>query len=527
MAHLKKRYWIPLGFLLLIILISLYGWQYWLSFKQKYGINVDWHGAKISLNGILFDEFTVTKQSQLSVTSKNLVISWSQLSATDVDIYWQANQVITQITPAEKVVDDTAQNFNPSLIATFFYWLPTVIHIDSLRFYQQDNELFNLNVDVTKQQEGIQLAIATKDQRTIKLSAILRYNSIDSRIDIQNGLLTTMLNQAEVVNSTLILPFSGWLTQDRLSLSSLNDATFNLEKINISQDLMLTNTSGKAKFQFESKIPIESDQISANVQLMLNKLNGIYQNSEIKSATGTSNIVINNNQITVSTPELNIQEINVGIAFEKLKLAGSYTASFKSLNGGIITWSQARANIFSGSIWLEKNRLNLAKLPQQFNVRLKQIQLKDIFAKYPVEGLAGEGEIEGVIPITLLQAKNNNKIVMKTVIKKGQLATINAGYLQFENSALKGYVQNNPNMKILTDILKNFHYTKLTGNVDYADDIAKLSLNIQGRNEDVENGKAVNLNITLEENVAKLMMSILLSDQISEPIRKRIEARLK
>ena len=57
--------------------------------------------------------------------------------------------------------------------------------------------------------------------------------------------------------------------------------------------------------------------------------------------------------------------------------------------------------------------------------------------------------------------------------------------------------------------------------------IAKLGLNIQGSNRDVENNKAVNLNINLEENIAKLLISLQLADQINEPIRKRIEAYLK
>ena len=171
--------------------------------------------------------------------------------------------------------------------------------------------------------------------------------------------------------------------------------------------------------------------------------------------------------------------------------------------------------------------MNLAKLPQKFTLRLKKVQLKDIFAKYPAEGLAGEGAIDGVLPITLLPSTKKGTALTEVIIKNGQLVTVNEGFLRFENSALQNYAQANPNMKILTDIIKNFHYTKLSGTVNYANEIAKLGLNIQGSNRDVENGKAVNLNINLEENIAKLLISLQLSDQINDPIRKRIEAYLK
>ena len=131
------------------------------------------------------------------------------------------------------------------------------------------------------------------------------------------------------------------------------------------------------------------------------------------------------------------------------------------------------------------------------------------------------------MPVTLLPSSKKGSALTEVIIKNGQLVTVNDGFLRFDNSALKNYALTNPNMKILTDLIKNFHYTKLSGTVNYANEIAKLGLNIQGSNRDVENDKAVNLNINLEENIAKLIISLQLADQINEPIRKRIEAYLK
>ncbi|MWN05341.1 YdbH domain-containing protein [Gilliamella sp. Pas-s95] len=532
MVRLKKRYWISLSILFLIVLFCLYGWHYWQSFKQKHGIMVDWHGASIGFEGLTFDELTVSKQSQISITAKNLLISWSYLSANNLDIHWQVNQSETVVDSVENVVDTATDNLNQSdfdlsLISTVVYWLPKNIHIDILRFYEQDKKQFDLKVDISKQQEVVQLDVSTTTQEIAQLSATLFVNQTASRVDIQNGLFKTSLNQLGLENSNLTLPFTGWVSAHQLALTTSDKASISLEKANLSEDLLLGSSSGQLNIQLESKIPFDSNKLSVIAMLTVNKLNGIYKSSEIKSVTGDVNIIIKDNQFTVSTPAFNVQEVNMGIAFEKLKLAGSYSASFKAPSKGIVTWSKLEANVFSGLVFIEENKLNLDKLPQQFNLRLKQIQLKDIFDKYPAEGLAGAGVIEGVLPITLLEVKKRGETALKFVVTNGQLATINQGYLQFENSTLKNYAQSNPNMKILTDIIKNFHYTKLQGIVDYANDIAKLGLNIQGSNLDVENGKAVNLNINLEENITKLLMSLQLSDQISEPIRKRIEDNLK
>lgn len=532
MVRLKKRYWISLSILFLIVLFCLYGWHYWQSFKQKHGIMVDWYGASLGFEGLTFDELTVSKQSQISITAKNLLISWSYLSANNLDIHWQVNQSKTVVDSVENVVDTATENLNQSdldlsLIPTIIYWSPKTIHIDTLRFYEQDKKQFDLKVDISKQQEAVQLNVSTNTQEIAQLSATLLVNQTASRFDIQNGLFKTSLKLFGLENSNLTLPFTGWVSADQLALTTSDKASISLDKANISDDLILGSGTGHLNMQLQSKIPFDSNKLSVTAMLKVNKLNGIYKSSEIKSVTGDVNIIIKDNQFTVSTPALNVQEVNMGIAFEKLKLAGSYSASFKAPSKGIVTWKKLQADIFSGSVFIEPSKLNLAKLPQQFNLRLKQIQIKDIFDKYPAEGLAGTGAIEGVLPITLLEAKKRGETELKFVIKNGWLATINQGYLQFENSALKNYAQSNPNMKILTDIIKNFHYTKLQGTVDYANDIAKLGLNIQGSNLDVENGKAVNLNINLEENMAKLLMSLQLSDQISEPVRKRIQARLK
>ncbi|MWN91065.1 hypothetical protein GQ597_10160 [Gilliamella sp. Pra-s65] len=540
MARLKKRYWILLSIVLLIMLLSLCVWQYWLSFKDKYHLSTDWHGISVSFDGLSIDEITVSQPSQYSLTAKNLLISLSLLSADELDIYWQSDDKTVIDTTQKEVVETLDQNLNQdvnqagddaSSISTILYWLPSKIHVDSLKFYTQNNEQFNVKIDITKQQDVIQLVMSTNSQYVAKLSANLQFNTTinttEPRIDIQNGLFTTTVHQFGIENGQLNLPFSGWINRKRLSLSSLDNASISLAKANFFDDLILANSSGNLTFQVESAIPFDNNQLSATTQLVINKLNGIYKTSEIKSATGNINFVVKNNQFTISSPALNIQEVNMGLSLEKIKLAGEYFASINAPDKGIISWTKAQASIFSGLIFLDKSKLNLAKLPQQLNLKIKQIQLKDIFTQYPAEGLAGSGAIDGNLPITLLANKKKGGTIIEPVIKKGQLTTTQDGYLQFENSALKSYVQSNPNMKILADIIKNFHYTKLSGTVDYANDIAKLGLNIQGSNLDVENGKAVNLNINLEENITKLLMSLQLSDQVSEPIRKRIEAHLK
>lgn len=530
MARLKKRYWFLLSFFLIIGLFIIGGWQYWISIKQKYDIALDWQGLNVSFDGISFEEITLSQQ-KTTIVAKNINLSLAKLSVKDLSLYLPKDDDPITAESTDKQISDSEQHpeqsgLDMATLATVFYWMPTTIHVDSFKLYQQHVPILDIKIDTVKQQQSLKLDISTDKPYLAHLSGNLLLNQTDSHLEIQQGLFTTTLNQLGIENGNITLPFSATISQDQVTLTNLDNGSVSVKKAQLTEDLMVNDLTGSLQFKIQFPLLFELNQLSATGQLAIHKANGIYKNSDIKSVSGAVNLSLKNNQFNVSTSALNIQEVNLGVIFQKIKLAGQYSASLNSPSKGLVTWTKAQAALFSGTLLLDAGKLNLAKLPQQLKLRLKNIQLQDVFTQYPAEGLDAKGTIEGYLPITLLTVKNNGKNSLGIVIKNGELTTVNDGYLRFDNATLKEYAQANPNIKILTDIIKNFHYTKLAGTVYYSNGIAKLGLNIQGNNLDAENGKALNLNLNLEENVANLLMSMQLSDQISEPIRKRIEAHL-
>lgn len=531
MARLKKRYWFLLSFFLIIGLFIIGSWQYWISIKQKYNIALDWQGLNVSFDGISFEEITLSQQQKTTIVAKNINLSLAKLSVKELSLYLPQDDNPITAESADKQISDSEQHSDKSgldlaTLATVFNWMPTTIHVESLKLYQQQAPILDIKVDTVKQQPSLKFDISTDKPYLAHLSGNLLLNQTDSYLDIQQGLFTTTLNQLGIENGNITLPFSATISQDQVTLTNLDNGSVSVKKAQLTEDLIVNDLTGALQFKLQFPLPFELNQILATGQLAIHKANGIYKYSDIKSASGAVNFALKNNQFNVSTPTLNIQEVNLGLIFKKIKLAGQYTASLNSPSKGLVTWTKAQAALFSGTILLDAGKLNLAKLPQQLKLRLKNIQLQDVFTQYPAEGLEAKGTVEGYLPITLLTVKNNGKNSLGIVIKNGELTTVNDGYLRFDNATLKDYAKANPNIKILTDIIKNFHYTKLAGTVYYSNGVAKIGLNIQGNNLDAENGKALNLNLNLEENVANLLMSMQLSDQISEPIRKRIEAHL-
>lgn len=528
MVRLKKRYWIPSFLLLIVLLFSSFGWWYWRTLKQELGLSVDWRGMSIGFNGVCFDELTLSKQSQLTIKGKDLKFSWSNLSATDLAIYWQANQskIDTDPLPIDDKSHIEQSDSDFSQFTSFYTWLPKSIHIDSLRFYQQQNELIDIKINVEKQLDSLQLRASFNKNYSGELSANLLLNRAESRMDITTAEFNTVLNQADIKNAKITVLFNGWLKHDRLSLN-VSNSTINVEQVNVSPNLMLANLNGTLNFAMQSKIPVNIENVIIDGKFNINNLNGIYDNVEIKSVSSSGQLLVQDNKFLIETFNTKIRSVNVGILFENVKFAGEYLASFDAISKGRLSWHRFESTLFSGKMLVNNSIINFNKLKQSIKVYLKAIQLKDILTTYPVEGLNGEGTINGILPIKITQTSTANNNRYNVSIENGELTTTLPGYLKFNNSALQDYAKNNPNMQLVTNVLQNFEYTKLAASVNYADEIANLAINIQGKNPKIKKGKAVNLNINLQENIVKLLMSLQLSDHISEPIRQRIEAHLK
>ena len=82
-------------------------------------------------------------------------------------------------------------------------------------------------------------------------------------------------------------------------------------------------------------------------------------------------------------------------------------------------------------------------------------------------------------------------------------------------------------MRELAGVLEDFHYTVLSSQVDYGENGNMiLGLRLQGSNPDFQQGRQVNLNVTLEENIPALLASLQLSGKVSEIIQQRVQQHL-
>lgn len=293
-----------------------------------------------------------------------------------------------------------------------------------------------------------------------------------------------------------------------------------LEKSLADWPSLLSLNNGRASLDLQWSLPPGKAPQRLELQVQGKGLEGVYDRSEVHGLDLQGNVTLNGSKLQIQLPQLNVAALNPGVPLGPLKASGSYQSTLAAPLAGRIDWKQAELALFGGRAWLPAGAVDLSALGQGQMLKLEGLSLEAILQAYPAEGLTGTGIIDGSLPLRLEQGKLN--------IHGGQLAAREPGVLQFRSEKIRSLGQSNPAMQLVATAIDDFRYDKLSSSVDYADTgTLLLALSLSGRNPALEQGRPINLNVNLEENVPKLLTSLQLSDRVSETIRKRVQERLR
>ena len=261
--------------------------------------------------------------------------------------------------------------------------------------------------------------------------------------------------------------------------------------------------------------------VSINTTLALSGINGIYDRSLFKELAGTLQMQYQHDNLLLATDNITVAEILHGVSVGPLALSAQYAAPVETPTAGKLNIQQLQLLAMGGKVLVQPVQLDLAQAQQQLQLELQQIDLSQLLQQHPTTDLTGNGRISGSIP---LQLSSNGASVTDGSIA----AESPGGKLQYRPPAAQGMAASNQGMKVVLNALDDFHYSVLSSNVSY-DTSGKLllALNLQGQNPALEQGRAINLNINLEEDIPALITSLQLSSQISDKIKQRVQQRIQ
>ncbi|WP_305857163.1 intermembrane phospholipid transport protein YdbH family protein [Balneatrix alpica] len=173
-------------------------------------------------------------------------------------------------------------------------------------------------------------------------------------------------------------------------------------------------------------------------------------------------------------------------------------------------------------------RLRVA--PTQFNwpgeiqtyLYLEDLSLSELLGLRPNLGVRGKGSLKGALPIRYdHQGLHIRQGYLSTSTTGGSLSySLNQNALQL--------AQQYPQISSVAALLEDFRYQSLDAEVDYAPD-GTLVLNTQlsGHNPEFEQGRQVNFNIRIEENLLQLLRSLQLTGKLNTVLGERIKNELE
>lgn len=283
-------------------------------------------------------------------------------------------------------------------------------------------------------------------------------------------------------------------------------------------ELLLFN-SGRLRSQVSFTLP-DNGPLKLSLKGDASGLNGIVNRSELKNLELTFSGELAGQALMLSAPILTIEHLDPGVPLGPIQLVDAhYHANLDDLLQGVADWKSVQASLLNGRVWLHAQQLDLSRT-QKLLLQVEGMELQELFKVYPAEGLAGNGIIDGQLPLYIDQ----NTVY----IESGQLQARSPGVLQFRSEKIQALGRSNPAMSIVAHALEDFHFNLLSSGLSY-DQSGKLSLDmrLEGQNPDIEKGRPIHLNIKLEEDIPALLASIQLSGQVSEIIQKRVRERLE
>ncbi|HEV8077906.1 MAG TPA: YdbH domain-containing protein, partial [Marinobacter sp.] len=257
-------------------------------------------------------------------------------------------------------------------------------------------------------------------------------------------------------------------------------------------------------------------------KLVFLDVGGTWDRTAWRNMSGTVEATLKSDEFQLSTSQLTLGEINPGVPLGPIILAGGYRASTQQPLAGQLTLTQANAGALGGQLNIAPGRWDFASAPVTVPLELDRLNLGQLLQVYPAEGLAGTGMLSGTIPLLIDPATG-------VWVKRGRLSALEpGGQLQLSAERLRALGRNNETMELVSKALEDFRYSALSSDIDYDEDgTLILSLHLRGSSPEVGGGRAVVLNINLEENIPALLTSLQLSGRVTDAVAERVKKLLE
>lgn len=233
-------------------------------------------------------------------------------------------------------------------------------------------------------------------------------------------------------------------------------------------------------------------------------LHGVSSHASLKYDTGIS---------TTQPAEVRIVGIDAPFAPQNLR------GIVRLLPGNVVVLDDVQGALLGGTILVPRARLDLTANEWTVPVQIEDLSLAQLLEVYPQERVRGSGSLN--LQATLLRSPKGFEIHQGRVS-----AAPPGGVLQYDSGPLSESAEGG--LVVALEALKNLHYDTLHADVSLAPSgVLELGVAMRGRNPSWQQGRPVEFNLQLEENVFELVRSIQLARGMGSEVTSTIERALE
>lgn len=133
----------------------------------------------------------------------------------------------------------------------------------------------------------------------------------------------------------------------------------------------------------------------------------------------------------------------------------------------------------------------------RYELTVEKVDLAKVLQMVDLPGLSGTGTLSGTFPLKIVNGD--------PIITKGAISSSGNGVIIYNNDAADA-AANTEQTQLLTQALKDFHYTELSGAVDgNINGNLQFQIGLRGANPSLYDGYPIHLNVNLEGSLADLI----------------------
>lgn len=207
--------------------------------------------------------------------------------------------------------------------------------------------------------------------------------------------------------------------------------------------------------------------------------------------------------------QLTLAELDVGLPLRQL------SASLQLQADGRLRIDSLDGELLGGSIAMQDQHYDFSTDDNALTLRFDGLRLDQLLALTQYQDLAVSGAVSGEVPLHVSDGRIE--------VADGTLVALQPGGSIHYLGDL-GAGQAAANLDLVRQALSNYQFDSLQSSIDYspAGELL-LSMQLQGFNPELENGRRVNLNLNLSDNIPALLQSLQAGRAIEDLVQELYE----